>query len=297
MALGTQTPPASKPQNESPPPASESPTKETNSGQQASPTKEEPKAPASPFSKLSDVEKDRLLSVYSQTIQENNRSLNEQGSKLKELEDRVTQATQPPKPTDEQRNRSFFDQPAAAVRDLVREEINAAIAPLKDFVGTFAPRNEYDRIKETLKRDPQFAKIIGAAERHIDEAVYRSLAPGQKPTEQLVRAAALTIYGAAAAGMLADVDLNTSREETPPSPSNTSSGDNRPVYSPPHLRPSAPPPPSRDVSNPADTYEFSENELRVMRENNMSKEEFLAGMNMTGRDVVKKDAWPERKAK
>lgn len=290
LGTGTTTEQPSKPVIGSQPPASGSSTPATNSEPPATPTK-----PESPFSKLSDVEKDRLLSVYSQTIQENNRSLNEQGSKLKELEGRITEATQPPKPTDAQQNKEFFDNPAVITRRLIKEEIEAAVAPLKDFVGTFAPRNEYERIKDNLKKDPQFGKIMNAAESHIDEAVRGSLKPGQTPTEQLVKAAALTIYGAAAAGMLPDVDLSAPRTDDPPVP--PKKGETPVSYSPPHLRPSAPPPPTRDERNPADTYEFSENELRVMREQGMTKEEFLAGLNMSGRDVVKKDSWPVKAGK
>lgn len=280
----------------SPPPASPPSTQGTNSGTQAPPTN----PPASPFAHMSAEEKDRLLSVYGRTIQAQRDELANTNKKVQDLDERITAAT-PPAPTDVSRAKSYFDDPVGNTRQLIREEINAAIAPLKEFVQSVAPQTEYDRLKAEVKNDPIFTKIFAAAEGHIDNQVrgaLRNQAPGSKPTLDLVKAAALAVAGAASMGMLPDVNMGGNgggNGNPPPTPTNTQPEGQRPVYSPPHLRPSAPPAPAgRNDEGPK--YEFSELERRIMREDGLTEEQFLAGMNMNARDVVKKDSWPaERK--
>lgn len=245
-------------------------------------------APASPFAGMSAEEKDRLLSVYGRTIEAQRADLLATDQRFKDLEARVA-AQAPPAPTDADKNKRFFDDPVPTTRALIKEEISAAIKPLLDFVGSVGPRTEYDRVKSELKSDPQYARIFEKAERHIDEAV--SKMPGT-PTRQSVAAAALAIYGAAAAGLLPELNFMPSPAPSPTSPVPGAA----PMSVPAHLAPSAAPGPS-GPSRPAETYEFSEAERRVMRETHMSEEEFLAGLRMSSRDVVNLDAWPKKGGK
>jgi len=241
---------------------------------------------------LSQEEKDRLLSVYGRTIQEQRDQLAQTDARVRDLETRTA-----PKPvSDADRNKGFFDAPVSTTRELIKEEVTAAIKPLTDFIQTFGPRTQYDQIKGDLMADPKYATIFAKAGRYIDEAVART--PGAV-TREKVAAAALSIYGAAAAGLLPEIDLLTPAPSPAPAPAPPAPPTpGAPVPSsmqPPHLRPSPAPGPS-GPEHPKPAYEFSELERRMMRENNMTEEEFLAGMNMRPDEVVKKDAWPKRGA-
>ncbi len=68
------------------------------------------------------------------------------------------------------------------------------------------------------------------------------------------------------------------------------------MFTPPHLRPSAPPAPGPG-DQPPKLRDLSEQEERLRRENNMTREEFLAALDMAASDVVKPDAWPKREQK
>src|SRR5882762_1974662 len=109
-----------------------------------------PPAPQSPFAKLSADEKDRLLSVYSGTIQNQKEQLEELGARVKKVE---TRQDAPPPVDSKVANADFYNRPMEMVTEIVRKEVAAAIEPLTTFVRTAGARDEYSTIKDELRND------------------------------------------------------------------------------------------------------------------------------------------------
>jgi len=248
-----------------------------------------PPAPQSPFAKLSADEKDRLLSVYSGTIQNQKEQLEELGARVKKVE---TRQDAPPPVDSKVANADFYNRPMEMVTEIVRKEVAAAIEPLTTFVRTAGARDEYSTIKDELRNDPRVKAVFDGAERHIDEFIRKQAAGGTKITRDLVIAAVAGVKGAQELGWIegggngAPAPAPTPAP-TPPTPSPTS------MFTPPHLRPSAPPAPGPNDAAPK-LRDLDEREERLRRENGMTKEEFLAALDMAAGDVVRADAWPKR---
>jgi hypothetical protein len=244
---------------------------------------------------MSDAEKDRLLSVYAGTIRD-------QDARLRDLEkdrDEFRKIVSTPKPAEvaadaAAKNKSFYERPYEATQELVRAEVQAAVAPLVDLVRGNANRSDYDRIKDSFRVDPRFKPVFDAGlEPHIDRMIQNHAAAGQPVTKEIVLVAISGVKGAADLGLLGDFGGNSGQPSmagVPPAPNSSPSGPT--MVTPPHLRPSAPPAPGGSGDDKPKLRDLTENEERLRRENRMTKEEFLAGMDMAAMDVVKQDKWP-----
>src|SRR6266516_997893 len=230
-----------------------------------------PAAPASPFAKLSDAEKERLLSVYSGTIRDQNAQLQELGERVKKVEGKQNA---PPAVDPKAANAAFYDRPMEMVTDIVRREVTAAIEPLANFVRSAGARDEYTTIKDELKNDPKVKQVFDTAERHIDDFIRKQAASGAKVTRDLVIAAVAGVRGAQELGWI-------------------ESGNGAPAP----VAPAAPSPAPGPNDPQPRLRDLNEQEERLRRENNMTKEEFLAALDMAANDVVRADAWPKREPK
>src|SRR6266516_6942324 len=202
-----------------------------------------PAAPASPFAKLSDAEKERLLSVYSGTIRDQNAQLQELGERVKKVEGKQNA---PPAVDPKAANAAFYDRPMEMVTDIVRREVTAAIEPLANFVRTAGARDEYTTIKDELKHDPKVKQVFDTAERHIDDFIRKQAASGAKVTRDLVIAAVAGVRGAQELGWIE----SGNGAPAPVAPAAPSPAPGPSMITPPHLRPSAPPAPGPNDPQP-----------------------------------------------
>lgn len=247
--------------------------------------------PASPFVGLTDVQKDQLLSVYAGTIREQKGAIEQLQRDVATVRSRQDA---PPAPDAAKLNKEFYERPMEMVTDIVRKEVSAAIAPLTDFVRGASARTEYDRIKDELKADPRVKQVFDVAEWYIDGLVTRQADAGAKITRDTVVAAVAGVRGAVELGWL---DLGGAPAPAPaPAPPASPPATGPQMFTPPHLRPSAPPAPGPLDKKP-ELRDLTENEERLRRENRMTKEEFLAGLDMAARDVVDVSKWPKKEGK
>lgn len=245
-----------------------------------------PAQPASPFAQLSAADKDRLLSVYAGTIRDQNQRL----EKLETDNAEAKKTAALPTPTETAaKNKQFYERPYEATQELVRTEIQAAVAPIIDLVRSSTRQTDYDRIKSDLKADPRFRDALTNTESYVDQLIQQQVARGQPVTREVVVTAISGVHGAASLGLL-DLGVAPKPSEAAP-PSQPAS----PILTtPPHLRPSAPPAPGGNDNGQPKLRDLNEQEERLRRENHMTKEEFLAGMEMAANDVVKMDKWPAK---
>lgn len=246
-----------------------------------SPTSPPAPAPApSPFAGLSDAEKDKMLTFYMGAAKAQEGRLNELATQVADLR----KPAEPVKPNIVQENKDFYDNPVTTLR----REIDAAIAPLRDFVSKVGTQTEYDKIKMELRTDPRLKEIFDRGEVHIDGLINKANAGGKTVTKDQVLAAVASVKGAMELGWL-DGGPAPTPAPVPAAPPAPAGG---PVI-PPHLRPSSPPAPAPGA--PAKGRDLTEEERRLARESKMSDEEYLLALNMPADQVVNPKAWEVKK--
>jgi hypothetical protein len=249
----------------------EEPKEEPSSSPTTEPTKTPSAGPSGapqPSDQLTAEELRGTLNLYQQTIREQGRELSKLTRQIDEMRTAPPRPQLPPKSVEDEA-KEYFTSP----RTVIREELKETVKPLVDFVSSFRQENEYEKIKNRLRADPQFKRVLEIGEAYIDQSMQ-----GQPVSEDAVRAVALSVAGAAALGMLPGASIT----ETQPKPKQQ--GGN--VNIPPNIRPSAPP----QSPEPKQTVrELTENERRLARENKMSPEEYLAWLEADSIDVATSD--------
>lgn len=192
--------------------------------------------------------------------------LQEKERQIQQLQQQQQQPQQPQKSADELKQ-EFYNNPVAVIQNEVRN----AIAPLNDFMLQFRQQDEYSRIKNNYRNNPQFAQIFPSIEPLLDQAMQ-----GAPVNDANVRTAIFSILGAAQVGLVqlsGQQHQQQMQQAQQPVPANNQPPVN-PVVTPPHLRPSAPQAPVPQ-QNQTQVRQLTELERRLARENNMSDAEFL----------------------
>lgn len=230
----------------------------------------------------------RLL--YLQTLGDKNREIERLSRELAEKNKPVEQPITP------QQEQKFFESPMTSTRDLIRSELDQALAPIMDVVRGFRNESAYDKVKNQIKQNPALAPILARNEKYVDQMMQNI-----EPTETNIAAAIFQAEGLRAAGFVQD---STAAPNTQPiiQPTNTpAAGNQQPVNPmiPAHLRPSAPPAPV-DKQKPY-VKPLDENERLLMRMWGMTEQEFREGQvrneDNVGAMVIEPETTASMKAK
>lgn len=189
-------------------------------------------------------------------------AMREQNKRIAELEaSRAAAPTAPPPPppkTKEEQRQEFFDDPMGAIQ----RQLDATIAPLREFVGSVRSTSLVDQLIDRFKADPRFSnKWNPQLENYV-----RGEAPKMRPdtmTYENLGFVVLAGIGLQATGMLespraAPAEPSSRTPETPVPPTPT------------YMRPSAPPAPATRSDKPTFAA-LNENEKRLLREYNSRK--------------------------
>lgn len=179
----------------------------------------------------------------------------------------------PEKPQAEH-DKEFYNSPAGKLKELISEQIK----PLTDFIGGVQKQTLYDKTKAELKKDPRYKKIFDQAEDKIDHLMGSvELSNDSVILKSQFRGIITGVAGAISLGDFADIKP---------------SGE-LPVNSrePAHLRPSAGPGPSPTPTDKG-TREYTENELRYMREQRMTPQEYDELMDVDPKMVARHQPKP-----
>lgn len=222
-----------------------------------------------------------LVKLMQDTIAEQNRRIANYERDLADARS-ISAPTTPTKTKDELRQ-EFYDDPITANRRLIREELEATVGPLQEFVKTFKGQTQTDRLIEQFKNDTRFSSHwTPAVERYVREQASR-IDPAHL-TEQSFGFLVVSAIGMKNVGMFGDSPTPAPQPPTQPQ-----------VPTPPYMRPSAPPAPD---NTPKQKHRaLTEDEKRILREYNstksperrMTEAQFIEWQGMPSADVAFSD--------
>lgn len=264
------TAPNTNEQLETPPNGSSSGSQSTTS---ETPPTSQPAAPATD---------PRYLELVEGTIRAQNArlaDLERQNAEL--LQSRSAPPAAPTRTPEEERN-AFYENPRAAIREVLTQELKETIAPLLAFANEAKATTQLDKLIAQVRTDPRVSSQWGPRLEAFIRSQLENVPPHQL-NAQVVSSVTLAAIGQKTIGMI--------REDSPsPAPVTP----REPVApAPPYMRPSAPAGPSN--LNPAPTHRpLTELELRVLREFNagkptkeqMTEAQFLEWQSMPAREVA-----------
>ncbi|KKL28629.1 hypothetical protein LCGC14_2373220, partial [marine sediment metagenome] len=235
---------------------------------------------------LSDAQKLRIYEIQTKTVKDQGARLSAAETELAELRAAKEEAA---KPTVEDSAKAFYANPAQMIKDALAE----AIAPLNVFKDRFEGDAELQKVKKGLMVNPVFAQHLANPEFSsiIDELVAEGTKQGAKVSEGMVEAAIKHTIGSIVTGDVVlspvkgsettvEVGKETGREDT---------------FIPPYLAPSSPP--HKKTVEGKQYRDLTENEERLRKERNMSKEDYLNWLEVDAADVIdSKIGIPAKKA-
>ncbi len=226
---------------------------------------------------LSDAQKLKIYEIQSKTVREQGARLSATEKELAELRAAKEEAA---KPTVEESAKSFYADPAKAIKDALAE----AIAPLNEFKDRVESETSYDRIKKNLMANPVYAQHLGNAQ--FSAVVDALVAEGQKTTGQVTEAMVeATIKHTIGSVVTGDIVLTPVKgSETNETLTTDRSKEEEAKLIPPYLQPSSPP--FRKADDKKQYRDLTENEARLAKERGMTKEQYLDWLVVDPSDVI-----------
>lgn len=195
-------------------------------------------------------------------------ALSEAEKRAREYEERLKTTSQasttPVKQVD---STEFFTDPHTHTRELVRQELAAAVGPLNDFVAQQRNQSAYQMIKQQLSMNPQLAPHMASISHQLD----LEAAQLQVINQNTVGMLAINIIGRAVAGFLPGVTLGgTTAAPVAQIPQRMSA--------PPQVPPASP----ATAKPVTQKIELTEQQLAVARMNGQTPEQYIAWTNSDG---------------
>lgn len=228
-------------------------------------------------------------------------TIREQNRRIQEMETNLAQrapVTPTPPPDPDTERQEFYNNPKEATRKLLREELDASIGPIAEFVKQFKGATAIDKYVEQFKLDPRFQNLWDPqVEQYVREQ--SGTIPPDKLNDTNFGFLVVSAIGLKATGMLqsfAPPAASAAPVAAPTTPTPTAAPSSMPT--PPHMRPSPPAGPTPGDSNGGKKIRpLNENELRLLREYNagkppskqMTHEQFLVWQDMPSADVARAD--------
>jgi len=213
-----------------------------------------------------------LIRIYDQVLAERERDNRQLQERIQKLE---AEKSAPPADPTADRN-AIFERP----REIIRDEVNKAIAPLIDAVSVFRNDSLADQYLRKYANDPRFRDVWPIIEPHIRNAMGNIRG---EINDQAVMTLVLGAIGAYHAGFITDSRPKPPASPTPTPPNNSTT--RLDMNTPPHLRPSAPPVADPTPAKPK-RRELTENEKRLARMKGMSDDKYLDYLEMPSNRVV-----------
>ena len=239
--------------------------------------------PPTPIPAPSPTDQTRYVGILEETLREQNRQIQE----LMAGNRAPAAAAAPAAPSPEEEKTKFYNDPVNTTRSIVTEALREAIAPLNDFVrGLKIDGSPYANMLGKFRADARFAETL--SDPHVLAAVERIMEKAEL-NEVNMQSAIVHASGLKSMGLLGTVapapagaaPSGTVPAGTPPTPPAS-------TVLPPHVRPSAAPTPQPSAGNGAVRRPpLTENQRRIMRENNIKTEaEYWTWMEMDAADVA-----------
>lgn len=263
---GSQSPPTPGTPNPNPPPTDKSvdtPLKQSGAG-----------VPEEELRRLRE-----LNAAQEATLRDYHRQNTELTQRLRGLDERVKKVEAPPGPSEDEVNQEFWKNPSGVMSRLIKEEMARTVGPLNERLSQQTQMSEYERTKQRLKAE--YSDIWDKIEGSVDEFVRNASAQGVEINDQVMTVAALTASGMYYRGQIPGAPPAAPRASEP------KKEEERPttVFTPPHLRPSAPPIPGTEPAK-KELRDLTENEKRLARERGMTTEQYLQWLDVPPEGVI-----------
>jgi len=191
----------------------------------------------------------------------------------------------PPIPTETAGD--FWQNPAANIQKLIREETQRAVKPLYDFKTQMERQSGYDGLKSRFKNDPRYAEIFPKIEGMVDQMM-----TGAEANDQNMQLAVLSAIGSVVTGQVPGVQLTPANGQqqqqqtqvTGAPPSNQPQQQQGRVITPAHLR--STPVTLQPENNAPATRDLTELEARLAKERGLNKEEYLQWLDLPATQVA-----------
>lgn len=244
------------------------------------------------------------------TIQEQNRVLQDQVRGINERVNTQSNTTTTPPKTEEEERNEFFQNPKKMFREMIKEEMQATVAPLQQQVSSLLGASAKDSLLGKFERDPKFAKAFAdkLVKYHVEQVLEEQKRLGQPINEAVVTQAVIQVMGLRNLDMLPAVpglELEQHQEQrNVETRDGSGSNNNRQITSenqrpanrgsdnmiPPHLRSSPPAGPrgnnNGNGNNGAPTRVLTEQEKYMARLNRMTDAEYIELMDMPAHKVA-----------
>lgn len=238
-----------------------------------------PKVPGAGVS-AEELERLRSLNAAQEaTLRDYHRQNTELVQRLRSIDDRVKRV-ETPEPSEAEMNQEFWKNPTGVMNRLIKDELNRTVGPLNERLSRESAMSEYDRAKLKLKE--QYSDIWDQISPSIDAFINQATSQGVELNEQLMNVAALTASGMLYRGQIPGVSPVKKEEPNP----TKEEGKPATVFTPPHLRPSAPMIPGAEPEK-KEHRQLSENERRIARERRLTDEQYLAWLDVPPEEVVR----------
>lgn len=191
-----------------------------------------------------------------------------------------------PEPDLNAQNAEFWRNPVGVIREMVKGEMAATVAPINERLRAGDTISVADREKAKMKIE--YGPAWDRMEPFVDQFVKDASARGVEVDANLMNVAALAAVGIVVKRDGAAVFTPAAPAPAPPNgqpPSPPAPAPAPSMISPPHLRPSAPAIPGAEPDKPQ-IREFSENEKRLMRERGQTPEQYLAWLDIPPEGVA-----------
>jgi len=216
----------------------------------------------------------------------------EQNRIIQESINRQSQPQPTPEPQldPEELKQRFYTDPYNTMREAINQELQTAIAPLREFVSQLKGNTEYDKLKGRFSVMPQFAAIFQNPD--AVAALDQIMSHADK-TDQNMQAALVQVAGLMSLGALPG--SNSGHQPAPVPAAQPANQQPRPtnqqgaaaVPNPPHMRPSGAP--RAGSQTPTATRKLTELEKRLAREAGMSEADYLKWLDTPANKVIEAD--------
>lgn len=211
-------------------------------------------------------------------------TLKEQQRTIQQLQNQINapRTEEAPTLTEEEARQLFYNNPLQVLDDRDKKLMQAlqrTIDPLIEFTKSMrGDGTPYGKLKNQFRSDPRFSAALN--DPAVDQAIDRLMDKAELSEANMMQAV-VSAVGMKNMGLLGMVGIN--QPATPPTPPPTNTPTSNTVI-PAHLRPTAPASPANPNKKP-ELRELTELEMRICRERGMTKEDYLAWLDVPDTDV------------
>lgn len=212
-------------------------------------------------------EEDENIKLLRQMVTETNQRARNEEIRRIQLEEEIRQLRNKPTiPENKATDKDYWDNPLT----VMRKEISDQVKPLVEFTQKMERNQTYNNLKQQFLADPHYGTIVSQLGVHLDNVMVQL-----DPTAQNMANAIDSLLGRIAR---TNPEFFASKKKEETKTKEEKEKEKEMLLTPPHLRPSGAPKKESD-GKLENKKNYSENERRLMKEQNLTEEQWEAALN------------------